>query len=142
MQAQSATPWLGPPNRCAVFRRVLQALYIGQVMNQKIDELIRHMSSVEYPRWRNRASSAFLAVLCTGMVGCYWYLHTIKPSLKCYDGYLFFSVVWLLSEYVLIIYLYRYNNIPRFARTNIKMVIVFSNMWFGLFLFSLQPCAV
>lgn len=111
-------------------------------MNQKIDDLLKKMVAVEYPRWRNIVSTVLLSVLCTTVVVCYWYLHITESSLHCYEGYLFFSLVWLISEYILIFYLYRYNNIPRFARTNIKMVIGISNIWFGLFLFSLKPCAV
>lgn len=33
MQSQSATSWLGPPNRCAVLRPVLRALYGTYKMN-------------------------------------------------------------------------------------------------------------
>jgi len=109
-------------------------------MNQKIDKLISGMLSTRYSRWRNIASSILLVVLCTLMVGCYWYLYFTKPLLECYGGYLFFSGVWLISEYVLIAYLYWYNNIPRFARTNIKMLIALSNIWFGRFIYLISLC--
>lgn len=111
-------------------------------MNQKIDALINGMLSTEYPRWRNMLSSVMLTMLCTSIVGSFIYLYLTKPLLQCYEGFLLFSIVWLICEYIIIIYLYKYNSIPSFARTNIKMVICFSNVWFGLFVFSLRACTV
>jgi hypothetical protein len=53
---------------------------------------------------------------------------------------LYFSVIWLAVQWVVIGYLYRYQNIPAFAGDAIKLQVLLGNVWFGLFLFSLQPC--
>lgn len=118
------------------------ALYTKPGMNQKIDDLKRSLLSTDYPRWRNTISSVFLISLCTIIVGLFFYLYLTTPLLQCYEGYLYFAIIWLICEYIVIIYLYAYNNIPSFARTTIKMVIGLSNIWFGLFIFGLQACVV
>jgi len=133
-----------PQRKSTTKPQFMAALYTNTKagMNQKIDDLKRTLLSTDYPRWRNIASSILLVFLCTTIVGLFVFLYLTKPLLQCYEGYLYFAIIWLICEYMIIIYLYAYNNIPSFARTTITMVIGFSNIWFGLFVFGLQACVV
>ena len=97
--------------------------------------------STDYPRWRNVVSCLVLFVLATGMASGWWYLYFTAPDTSCHKGALYFSFLWLAVQWVVIGYLYSYQTIPKFAREAIKLVLMLGNVWFGLFIFSLQPCA-
>ncbi len=109
-------------------------------MTDKATDAKEKMLSTEYPRWRNLLSCAILVLLTTGMVSGWWYAYYTASDLACHKGILYFSAVWLTVQWVVIGYLYRYHNIPAFARVAIKLLILLGNVWFGLFVFSLQPC--
>ncbi len=100
------------------------------------------MLSTNHPRWRNVVSTIFFTLACVGMVGCFWYLYLSLDSIGCYKSFLSMSVIWLVAELFVITYLFLFKNIPVFARESIVIVIAFSNVWFGLFIFSLKPCGV
>ncbi|MCX4191131.1 hypothetical protein [Methylophaga sp. OBS1] len=110
-------------------------------MAGKLTEAKEKLLSTEYPHWRNRLSCAILVLLTTGMVSGWWYTYYTASEIECHKGILYFSAVWLAAQWVVIGYLYRYQNIPAFARGAIKLLILLGNVWFGLFVFSLQPCS-
>ncbi|GAB2918108.1 hypothetical protein GCM10027181_16570 [Rheinheimera gaetbuli] len=96
--------------------------------------------STDYPQWRNRLSCAALAALSGGAVLCWYYAYYTLPQTECYKGFLYISVLWLAVQWAVIGYLYWYRDIPAFARSAIKLLVLVANAWFGLFIFSLQPC--
>ncbi len=104
------------------------------------DTLLSKLSRTEYPRWRNLLSCVFLAVLSTGTVLSWYYLYFTLPATQCHKGTLYLSALWLAVQWVVIGYLYGWRDIPAFARTAIKLLIVVANLWFILFLFSLKSC--
>ncbi|MFL1467596.1 hypothetical protein [Marinobacter sp. HN1S83] len=110
-------------------------------MAKNLTEAKEKLLSTEYPRWRNLLSCAILVLLITGMVSGWWYAYYTASDIECHQGILYFSAVWLAVQWVVIGYLYCYQNIPAFARGAIKLLILLGNVWFGLFIFSLQPCA-
>ncbi|MEC8523958.1 MAG: hypothetical protein ACTHZH_15105 [Oleiphilaceae bacterium] len=110
-------------------------------MTEKLTEAKEKLLSTEYPPWRNLLSCAILVLLTTGMVSGWWYAYYTASDIECHKGILYFSAVWLAAQWVVIGYLYRYQNIPAFARGAIKLLILLGNVWFGLFIFSLQSCA-
>lgn len=110
-------------------------------MAKNLTEAKRELLSTAYPRWRNLLSCAILVLLTTGMVSGWWYAYYTVSDIECYKGISYFSVVWLAVQWVVIGHLYRSQNTPAFARDAIKLLILLGNVWFGLFVFSLQPCA-
>ena len=110
-------------------------------MTDKLTDAKVKLLSTEYPRWRNLLSCTILVLVATGMVSGWWYAYYTASDIECHKGILYFSAVWLAVQWVVIGYLYRYQNIPAFARDAIKVLIMLGNVWFGLFIFSLQPCA-
>ncbi len=111
-------------------------------MAKNLTEAREKLLSMEYPRWRNVLSCVILVLLTTGMVSGWWYAYYTVSDVVCHKGILYFSVVWLAVQWVVIGYFYRYQNIPAFARGAIKFLILLGNVWFGLFVFSLQPCVL
>ncbi len=109
-------------------------------ITDKFYEARENLLSTDYPRWRNLLSCLALLVLTTGVVASWWYIYYTIPEVVCHKGHLYFSVLWLAVQWVVIGYLYWYRNIPAFARGAIKMLIGVANIWFGLFIFSLNPC--
>ena len=91
-------------------------------------------------QWRNLLSCVVLALLALGAVGSWWYAYYSTPEAACYKGFLYLSVLWLVAQWIVIGYLYWYRDIPVFARGAIKLLILVANVWFGLFIFSLNPC--
>ncbi len=110
-------------------------------MAKNLTEAKEKLLSTEYPRWRNLLSCAILGLLTTGMVSGWWYAYYTVSDIECHKGILYFSAVWLAVQWVVIGHLYRNQNIPAFARDAIKLLILLGNVWFGIFVFSLQPCA-
>lgn len=96
--------------------------------------------STDYPYWRRVVSTFSLGLMCLAIVGGFLYLYWITENIQCYEGFLYLSVAWVLVELFVIAYMFKFNNIPKFARDSISVLIAFSNIWFGLFLFSLKPC--
>lgn len=109
-------------------------------MKRNFTEVTEKLVSAEYPRWRNLLSCAILVIFTTGMVLSWWYAYYTGSDMECHKGILYFSAVWLAVQWVVIGYLCRYQNIPKFAREAIKLLILLGNVWFGFFIFSLQPC--
>ena len=44
------------------------------------------------------------------------------------------SLIWLISELLLIWFFYKSNDIPMYARSAFGFIIAFSNLWFHYFL--------
>ncbi len=113
---------------------------MGIAMTSSFRQLKETMLGTSYSAWRRWVSTLVLGVSCLACVACFVYLYTTSAQLHCYDGFLGFSVIWLVVELAAIAYLHYWDNIPRFARDVIKMNIAFANIWFGLFIFSLRAC--
>ena len=111
-------------------------------MSDSLDKLKDKALNTDYPRWKSVASTFFLGLMCLGVVGSFWYLYWAAENIQCYRGFLYLSVVWVLVELSVIAYMFKFNNIPMFARNSVGVLIAFSNIWFGLFVFSLKPCVV
>ena len=109
-------------------------------MTDKFDETRAKFLSTDYLLWRNVLSCVVLVVLSTGAVSSWWYAYYTTPGAECHRGFFYFSVLWLVVQWVVIGYLYRYRNVPAFARGAIEMLILVANIWFVLFIFSLEPC--
>ncbi|MBN0988920.1 hypothetical protein [Amphritea pacifica] len=109
-------------------------------MKEKLNEIRAKLLSTDYPQWRNLLSCVVLIALSTGAVLSWWYAYYTLPETACHEGFLLFSVLWLAVQWVVIGYLYWYRDIPAFARNALKLLILVANIWFGLFIFSLQPC--
>ncbi len=111
-------------------------------MNHEIQKIREKALATDYPRWRNVASTIFLGLMCLVMVGSFWYVFASIEGLGCYKGFLYMSMIWIVVELLVIAYMFTSSTIPKFARTSIALVIAFSNIWFGLFIFSLKPCVI
>ena len=111
-------------------------------MSDSFNKVKKKALSTHYPRWRNIVSAFFLGLMCLGMVSSFWYLYWTTENIQCYQGFLYLSIAWLLIELLVIVYMFKFNDIPKFARDSIGALIAFSNIWFGLFLFGLKPCGV
>ena len=96
--------------------------------------------STSHSTWKNTLTTVLLLTLCIGFVALFGYLSFTIPKLWCHRVWLYFSVIWLFIEIVVIGYLFLYKNIPRFAREAITLIILISNVWFGLFIFGLDKC--
>lgn len=79
--------------------------------------------------------------MVTGVAFAWFYIYYTSSNAACHKGFLYLSYIWLFVQWVVIGYLYQSRNTPAFARDAIKVLILLANVWFGLFLFSLQPCA-
>jgi hypothetical protein len=110
-------------------------------MAENLTEAKDKLLSTAYPRWRNLLSCVIFVLLTTGMVSGWWYAYYTAPDMECHRGISYFSALWLAVQWVVIGYLYRDQNIPAFARGAVKLLILLGNVWFGLFIFSLQPCS-
>lgn len=109
-------------------------------MAEKWAEARARLLSTEYPHWKNLISCLALFVSTTAMVLSWWYAYFAAPDAGCHHFFLFFSLLWLVAQWVVIGYLYGYRNIPYFARGAITFLMLVANMWFGFFIFSLQSC--
>lgn len=78
----------------------------------------------------------FIGIICIlTVIGFFWfYISHPENEAKKLGDLIGFLLVWLFSEISLLIYLFKYNNVPNFARFSILMLIVTSNMWFILYL--------
>ncbi|MCL6421505.1 hypothetical protein [Aestuariirhabdus haliotis] len=98
--------------------------------------------NTEFPRWKAAASTSLLTLMCLGVAGSFWYLYLSEAQLRCYEGFLYLSLVWVAVELVLLFYLFQFTSIPRFVRDAIGLIIALSNVWFGLFIFGLTACEI
>ncbi|MFC3151248.1 hypothetical protein ACFOEK_09450 [Litoribrevibacter euphylliae] len=109
-------------------------------MTNKLAQVKAKLLSTSYPRWRNILSSGVLFLLSTGMVFSWWWIAYTTPDTGCHKGVVYLSGLWLFVQWLVIGYLFWYDNIPTFARDAIKLLILMSNVWFGFFIFSLKAC--
>lgn len=109
-------------------------------MAERLTQARARLLSTEYPHWKNLLSCLALFFSTTAMVLSWWYAYFAAPDAGCHQFFLYFSVLWLFAQWVVIGYLYRYHNIPNFARVAITFLILVANLWFGFFIFSLQSC--
>ncbi|WP_428241708.1 hypothetical protein [Gynuella sp.] len=110
-----------------------------QTLSQKLLQLKQRALATEYPQWRKVTSTVFLSLACSVVVGAAWYLYFVTGALACYKGFFYLSIPWLVSELIVIAYLF-YGSIPKVVRGSIEIIIGCSNIWFGLFLFGINAC--
>lgn len=91
--------------------------------------------------WRNAVITVALFIMSSGGVVAFGYALLTIPELRCHAAFFYLSIFWLASEFAVIVYLYCYRNIPRFAREAVVFSILIANIWFILFIFGLQECS-
>jgi hypothetical protein len=104
-------------------------------------ELKRKALKTDFPKWRRLLSASVFAFLCASTVAIFWYLYLTMGELHCYRGFVIFTIPWLVAELLVIRFLYHSQAIPQYVRDSIGLIIAFSNIWFGLLVFSLKTCA-
>lgn len=108
----------------------------------RMTEFKRRLLSTSVTGWRNAITTAALFIMCGGGVAAFGYIILTIPELRCHAIFFYLSVFWLVSEFVVIAYLYCYRNIPKFAREAVVISLLIANIWFILFIFGLQVCSV
>src|SRR5690606_27079442 len=102
-------PYTGRLLRCAPYsplnQSVMWAVHEGIRMPKNLTEAKDKLLSTEYPRWRNFLSCAILVLVVTGAVSAWWYVYYTTPDAECHKGFLYFSVIWLAVQWVVIGYL-------------------------------------
>ncbi|GGX75177.1 hypothetical protein GCM10007392_47990 [Saccharospirillum salsuginis] len=111
-------------------------------MNEKLKDAIAKQTTTEYAQWRNVLTTLALTVLVTSTVATWGYIFYSTPNIECHENFWYLSLPWLLVQWVVIGFMFWYRNIPMFARHAIQLLIMFSNVWFIFFIFSLRPCGV
>ncbi|WP_245411446.1 hypothetical protein [Pleionea mediterranea] len=74
------------------------------------------------------------------MVFAFWTVYFTTPEATCYQWMLYFSGFWLIAQWLVIGFMVMSHQLPMIARQSITLLILISNIWFGLLIFSLQPC--
>ena len=110
-------------------------------MNEQLSELRRKALSTEYSQWRRVLSSIFFGIIAVLPVMVVWYLYYMDDNVSCLKMPFYLSFPWLISQLVVITYLYFSKEIPAIVRNAIKMMIGFGNMWFIFYLFSIDVCS-
>ncbi|AJQ96026.1 hypothetical protein [Gynuella sunshinyii] len=110
-----------------------------QTFSQKLSQLKQQAFATDYPMWRKMTSTVFLSLACIVVVGTAWYLYLATDGLECQKGFFLLSLPWLIAELMVIAYMF-YYSIPRVIRASLEVIIGCSNIWFGLFIFSLKAC--
>ena len=93
--------------------------------------LPRTLFDTDFPRCRNIGVTLVLLSCSGGMVSVLWYFYFAADGTHCYKGFIYMSALWLAIELIVIGYLYKFKNIPKFARDAIMFMIIFSNLWLG-----------
>jgi len=109
-------------------------------MNKALQDAKAKWLSTEYAQWSNILTTLVLTVLVTGAVASWGYFYYSTPNTECFEGFFYLSLLWLLVQWIVIGFMYGYKTIPMFARHAIQLLILLSNAWFILFIFSLRPC--
>lgn len=109
-------------------------------MSTIIEKFKEKALSTEYPRWKNILSSCVLSFLCISVASAFWYLFLTVDKMECHKGFAILSFPWLVVEFLIVYYLFKSNTVPRYATDSMVLLVAFSNIWFGLFLFGLKPC--
>ncbi|MBB3169438.1 hypothetical protein [Simiduia aestuariiviva] len=103
-------------------------------------KLKEQLLSTSVNNFGSAARAASLLILCGASVAAFGYVLITIPALQCHAFFFYLSIFWLAAEVAVIAYLYRYKNIPRFAREAVVISLLIANFWFILFVFSLQAC--
>ncbi|WP_344796855.1 hypothetical protein [Litoribacillus peritrichatus] len=109
-------------------------------MSNSLEEIKKYFLSTDYPKWRRGLSALFLIVTSYAAVSVLGYLIYTEIEFGCREVFFFLSVFWLIVQTAVIAYLYFFTTIPAFARWSIEVILLITNIWFLLFLFSLQKC--
>lgn len=109
-------------------------------MSSNRNQFLAGAMGTDYPQWKNIVFTVLMTAMCLGMPCLFWYLYVSTENLECYKGFLYLSITWVVVELVLIAYMFQYNNVPRFARNAMGLMLAFSNLWFGLFVLGLEAC--
>ena len=109
-------------------------------MDSRLNEIKRKLLSEQQGSLGQRVSLLILCALCFLSVASLGYLFLITPMMRCHSPFFYLAAVWLVMEMMVIGYLYVYKNIPKFARDAIVVMVLISNVWFLLFVFSLKAC--
>ncbi|MGL6162556.1 hypothetical protein [Microbulbifer sp.] len=95
--------------------------------------------STETKRWRKVITVIFYSVICVLPVIAFSLIVVFEPGYDQWKAFLFMSILWVCAELVVVWYIYYSDNMPAFARGAIQLNVLIANVWFGLFIFSLNP---
>lgn len=110
-------------------------------MNEQLLELKRKALCTEYAQWRRVLSSVFIGIIAVLPVMVLWHLYYTGDNVSCLKMPFYLSFPWLISQLIVIAYLYFYKEMPAIVRNAIKMMIGFGNMWFIFYLLSINVCS-
>ena len=96
------------------------------------DQVGKKWLTTEIKPWVRIASAIFYSIICIGSVVAYLLILEYVPETESnlLHSVLFLIFVWLFCELVLIRYLYKSYDIPKYVRDVVGMVIIFGNLWF------------
>lgn len=85
--------------------------------------------------WKKKTSALLYLTMCILSVVAIFVSHQYAPADKKDILFNLFSVslIWLVSELLLIWFFYSSSVIPMYARFSFGFIIAFSNLWFLLF---------
>lgn len=91
------------------------------------------------PSRRHSIECVMLTLLATSVVGIWFWLFATNPAFQCQLGFVYLAGIWLLAQWAVLGYL-AILTLPLVFRESVKLSLLISNIWFGLFLFSLSAC--
>ena len=91
--------------------------------------------NTEVKPWKKKTSALFYLTMCILSVAAILISHQYETAEKKDILFNLFSVsvIWLISELLLIWFFYSSSVIPMYARFSFGFVIAFSNLWFLFF---------
>ncbi len=100
-----------------------------------IKTIIQKALSTETKPWKKKASALFYSLMCVfSIIALFTSLQNAPFDKKEFLSNLFgISLIWLVSELLLIWFFYKSNAIPMYARSAFGFIIAFSNLWFLYF---------
>ncbi len=100
-----------------------------------IKTLAQKTLSADIKLWKKKTSALFYSLMCVfSIIALFASLQDAPYDKKEFLSILFsISLIWLVSELLLIWFFYKSNVIPMYARSAFGFIIAFSNLWFLYF---------
>ncbi|TQV74699.1 hypothetical protein FLL45_06985 [Aliikangiella marina] len=109
-------------------------------MSRLLEQLKTKALTTRYPKWKRITLLVVMLSMCSLIVGTSWFVYLTSHQLACHSTFILMTIPWLIAEIGVILFLYLSNNLPQYARDSIVLVLLFTNIWFGLFIFGLPAC--
>ncbi len=105
---------------------------MNKLFANRFEEAKEKILSVEIKPWKNKISAIFYTLMCILTIVALFVSLQYAPIDKreFLLNLLSLSIIWLISELLLIWFFYKSNFIPLYARYAFAFIIVFSNFWF------------